>query len=62
MSVSLKTEFAAAKSAPQQQPGCRRYNQQRTQRLPIHGRNITSKSHSATNVFIFGLDLRLQFR
>src|SRR6266581_321557 len=51
MTVPLKTEFATAKSAPQQQPSRRRYDYQRNQRLPIHGRNITSNSSRATNVF-----------
>src|SRR5437660_8909429 len=41
VSVTLKTEFPATKSAPQQQPSRRGDNHQRNQRLPIHGRNIT---------------------
>jgi hypothetical protein len=49
MRVSLKAESAAAKSTPQQHRYCGRYNRQRNQLLPIHGRKITPKSPGATN-------------
>jgi hypothetical protein len=36
MSISLETELAAAKAAPEQQPTGGGHNQQRNHLLPIH--------------------------